>query len=33
MSSLVLPESVGNIIGNPFSGWDGELKCLSPYFI
>ena len=33
LKSLVIPASVGNIIGNPFSGWNGELKCLSPYFI
>ena len=30
LKSLVIPASVGNIIGNPFSGWNGELKCLSP---
>ena len=33
LKSLVIPASVDNIIGNPFSGWNGELKCLSPYFI
>ena len=33
LKRLVIPASVGNIIGNPFSGWNGELKCLSPYFI
>ena len=33
LKSLVIPASVGNIIGNPFSGWNGELKCLSPCFI
>ena len=33
LESLVIPASVGNIIGNPFSGWNGELKCLSPYFV
>ena len=32
-SSLVIPESVVNLNGNPFCRWDGELKCLSPYFI
>ena len=33
MKSLVIPDNVVNIKGNPFSGWDGELKCSSPYFI
>ena len=33
LSSLVIPESVVNLNGNPFCRWDGELKCLSPYFI
>ena len=33
LKSLVIPNSVVNLKGNPFSGWDGELKCLSPYFI
>ena len=33
LSSLVIPESVVNLNGNPFCRWNGELKCLSPYFI
>ena len=33
LSSLVIPESVVNLNGNPFCRWDGGLKCLSPYFI
>ena len=33
LRSLVIPESVVNLNGNPFCRWDGELKCLSPYFI
>ena len=33
LSSLVIPASVVNLNGNPFCGWYGELKCLSPYFI
>ena len=33
LSSLVVPASVVNLNGNPFCGWYGELKCLSPYFI
>ena len=33
LSSVVIPESVVNLNGNPFKGWNGELKCLSPYFI
>ena len=33
LSSVVIPESVVNLNGNPFCRWDGELKCLSPYFI
>ena len=33
LSSVVIPESVENLNGNPFCRWDGELKCLSPYFI
>ena len=33
LKSLVIPDNVVNIKGNPFSGWDGELKCSSPYFI
>ena len=33
MSSLVIPNSVVNLKGNPFADWNGELKCLSPYFI
>ena len=33
LESLVIPESVVNMNGNPFCRWNGELKCLSPYFI
>ena len=33
LSSVVIPESVVNLNGNPFCRWNGELKCLSPYFI
>ena len=33
LKSLVLPDSVVNLKGNPFCSWNGELKCLSPYFI
>ena len=33
LRSIVIPESVVNLNGNPFCRWDGELKCLSPYFI
>ena len=33
LSSVVIPESVVNLKGNPFCRWNGELKCLSPYFI
>ena len=33
LSSVVIPGSVVNLKGNPFCRWDGELKCLSPYFI
>ena len=33
LRSLVIPDSVTNLNGNPFCKWDGELKCLSPYFI
>ena len=33
LKSLVIPESVVNLNGNPFCRWNGELKCLSPYFI
>ena len=33
MKSLVIPDSVVNLKGNPFCRWNGELKCLSPYFI
>ena len=33
LSSIVILESVVNLKGNPFCGWYGELKCLSPYFI
>ena len=33
LKSLEIPDSVVNLNGNPFKGWNGELKCLSPYFI
>ena len=33
LTDLVIPDSVVNLNGNPFCRWDGELKCLSPYFI
>ena len=33
LRSIVIPESVVNLNGNPFCRWNGELKCLSPYFI
>ena len=33
LRSLVIPDSVVNLNGNPFCRWNGELKCLSPYFI
>ena len=33
LTDIVIPDYVVNIKGNSFSGWDGELKCLSPYFI
>ena len=33
LKSLVLPDRVVNLKGNPFCSWNGELKCLSPYFI
>ena len=33
LTDIVIPESVVNLKGNPFCRWDGELKCLSPYFI
>ena len=33
LAEVVIPESVVNLNGNPFCRWDGELKCLSPYFI
>lgn len=33
LTGLVIPDSVTNLNGNPFCKWDGELKCLSPYFI
>ena len=33
LRSIVIPESVVNLNGNPFCRWDGELKCLSTYFI
>ena len=33
LRSLVIPESVVNLNGNLFCRWNGELKCLSPYFI
>ncbi len=33
LRSIVIPESVVYLNGNPFCRWDGEQKCLSPYFI
>ena len=33
LRSIVVHESVVNLNGNPFCRWDGEQKCLSPYFI
>ena len=33
LSSIVIPGSVVYLNGNPFCRWNGELKCLSPYFI
>ena len=33
LRSVVIPDSVVNLNGNPFCRWNGELKCLSPYFI
>ena len=33
LTNIVIPDSVVNLKGNPFCRWDGELKCLSPYFI
>ena len=33
LKSLEILDSVVNLNGNPFKGWNGELKCLSPYFI
>ena len=33
LTDIVIPDSVVNLKGNPFCGWYGELKCLSPYFI
>ena len=33
LTDIVIPDSVVNLKGNPFCRWDGELKCLSPYFI
>ena len=33
LSLDTIPNSVVNLKGNPFAGWNGELKCLSPYFI
>ena len=33
LTEVVIPDSVVNLKGNPFCRWDGELKCLSPYFI
>ena len=30
---ISIPKSVICLNGNPFFKWDGELKCLSPYFI
>lgn len=33
LRNIVIPESVVNLNGNPFCRWNGEQKCLSPYFI
>ena len=33
LSSVVIPDSVVCINGNPFGKWYGKLECLSPYFI
>ena len=33
LSNIIIPDSVVNLNGNPFCWWDGELKCLSLYFI
>ena len=33
LSSLVIPDGVVCINGNPFAKWDGKLECLSPNFI
>ena len=33
LKSLVLPDSVTSIGDRAFDGWNGDLKCLSPYFI
>ena len=33
LRSLVIPDSVTSIGDKAFDGWNGDLKCLSPYFI
>ena len=33
LTDIYITESVVSVKGNPFCRWDGELKCLSPYFI
>ena len=33
LSSLVIPDGVVCINGNPFGKWNGKLECLSPNFI
>ena len=33
LSNIVIPKSVICLNGNPFSGWEGKLECLSPNFI
>ena len=33
LTSLVIPDGVVCINGNPFAKWDGKLECLSPNFI
>ena len=33
LSNIVIPKSVICLNGNPFSGWEGKLECLSPTFI
>ena len=33
LTSIVIPDTLCTIYGNPFLGWDGELKCQSPHFV